>query len=112
MPVIVQRCLQCGSPSTCETERVPPYGARLRCPECGNLLPLVLPPAEAAARETDLLAEEVPEEQPAAAAGPCADGAAPPSRAEARRVLDLWLEEVRRTEAPPLSGVGLRDVHR
>lgn len=107
MPIIVQRCLQCGSPSTCETERVPPYGARLRCSACGNLLPLVLPAAEDAAREADAL-----EGSPAgnARAGDVeADG---PSRAEARRVLDLWIEEVRRTDAPPLSGVGLRDEHR
>jgi hypothetical protein len=96
MPVVVQRCLQCGSLSTCETERVPPYGARLRCSECGNLLPLVLPAAEDAAREADALAPE----------------ASTPSRAEARRVLDLWFGEVRRTDAPPLVGVGLRDEHR
>jgi hypothetical protein len=112
MPVIVQRCLQCGSPSTCEAERVPPYGARLRCSECGNLLPLVLPPAEAAAREADDLAPEALEGSPAgdARAGDVEAGA--PSRAEARRVLDLWIEEVRRTDAPPLVGVGLRDEHR
>lgn len=112
MPLIVQRCLQCGSPSTCEAERVPPYGARLRCAECGNLLPLVMPPAAGAGREADALPEETMEGQPAAAGGGDADAAGTPSRAEARRVLALWREEVRRTDAPPLVGVGLRDEHR
>jgi hypothetical protein len=46
MRTIVFRCAQCGFPVECETGRIPVYGARVRCAECGSLLPLiVLPPA-------------------------------------------------------------------
>ena len=52
MRTIVFRCAQCGFPVECETARIPAYGARVRCAECGGLLPLiVLPPAPEPAAE-------------------------------------------------------------
>jgi hypothetical protein len=90
MPAIVQRCVQCGGSSACEANRVPPYGARLRCPECGNLLPLLVASA----------LESLPRQ---------AAPAAPGTRAEARRFLELWVAEARRTAATHLSGARLRE---
>jgi hypothetical protein len=65
MRTIVFRCAQCGFPVECETARIPAYGARLRCAECGALLPLiVLPPHAEPAPAGRVTAVRVPRALP------------------------------------------------
>jgi hypothetical protein len=45
MPAIALCCAQCGTAVACDAARLPVYGARVRCAECGSLMPLVLLPA-------------------------------------------------------------------
>jgi DNA-directed RNA polymerase subunit RPC12/RpoP len=49
MAAIAFRCAQCGATAACDVARLPAYGARVRCAECGSLMPLVLLPASAEA---------------------------------------------------------------
>ena len=113
MPAIVQRCVQCGSPTEYEASRVPLYGARLRCPECGNLLPLLLPATiQTPPPEMGEAATRDPDDRSAAPSIGDPEGASAGTRTEARNVLELWVREVRRTAAAPLTETRLREEHR
>jgi hypothetical protein len=85
-------------------DQIPRYGARVRCPDCDSLQALV----PAALSSEPVTSEPVRVDVPAASdaararlASASADPAA--TRAEARRVLELWLLEIQRTATAPLS---------
>ena len=96
MPSITLRCRQCGRTAECEVGRLPPYGARARCAECGSLLPLTVPPGVGEASSVPSVLEEPTS----------------PSRDEARQVLDLWIQEIRRTTPGRLTEIGVRGGRR
>jgi hypothetical protein len=101
MTRIGQRCRQCGSTHETDEAWIPPYGLRVRCVECGSLLPLL----ECSGIEREALAPPA-----APAAGAPDDRSAleaallsRPSRAETREVLRRWLLDVARGEPRPLT---------
>lgn len=103
MGEIQLRCRQCNWVTKIDQERIPGYGARIRCPECDRLQVLAPIPTGASSNLDDLLARDV---QPAAR--PAQEMHAPiterelmkpvpaPVRGEARQVLALWLQELQR----------------
>ncbi len=101
MARIGQRCRQCGSIHETEEASIPRYGLRVRCVECGSLLPLIV---RSGTRS------EAGAPTPAPGAGTADDRSAldeaflaRPSRAETREVLRLWLLDIARNEARPLT---------
>ncbi len=98
------RCRQCGWEVSVARDQIPRYGARVRCPDCDSLQPLV----PAAPSPEPVTSERVCADVPAvsdAARARLASASADPAvtRAEARRVLELWLLEIQRTASAPLS---------
>lgn len=92
MGMITLRCRQCGWVSETDPEEIPRYGARVRCGQCGTLLPLqragsaleraAEPMGPAQADSGDTLGEAAP---------------APPTRDEAREILLMWMRGLEQT---------------
>jgi hypothetical protein len=101
MAHIGQRCRQCGSVHETDEATIPRYGLRVRCVECGSLLPLLEPPGVERAEDARAA---FPAWVPGDAAGPAAVAAREfPSRSETREVLRVWLQEIARGETRPLT---------
>jgi hypothetical protein len=101
MARIGQRCRQCGAVHETDEASIPRYGLRVRCVECGSLLPLLESAGveHAAATSPDGPAAATPD------GGPVLGGTfgEHPSRAETRKVLRAWLKEIARSEVRPLT---------
>jgi hypothetical protein len=119
MAAVELRCRQCGWTSRVAADRLPRYGARVRCPRCDALQLVLGGPASSPAGEEH---PELEVDRPSAAAPapiPASPSAPPPApaaepplgdeggeeralTAEARQLLRLWLEELRRQTGAPL----------
>ncbi len=124
------RCRQCGWDSEIPRVRIPRYGARIRCPECGGLQtvrPVQAAVRPAAAREVAAAVWEPPTLHRGGLPAPGTPGPAAPRpgdsagavqgaareiadstdpaalRTEARDLLRLWLQELRRAGPRPLT---------
>jgi len=103
MERLTQRCPQCGGVQEADGGRIPRYGARLRCAECGGWLPLLFPVSgEEPGDPAELQAGGIARTPAPAGERPPAAGAAPP-REEAREAISAWLEEIGRAEGRPLT---------
>lgn len=104
------RCRQCNWAMTIDQERIPRYGARIRCPECNRLQLLAPVPAGGQSDLDDLLARKAaPPTQPKVELNaPITESellrsAPAPVRGEARQVLALWLQELQGGHTTPLT---------
>lgn len=112
MSEILLRCRQCGWGTEVMRERIPRYGARIRCPECGSLQPLAPTPEEPKAEPVEASGEEVVETplEPNPDAG--RSQIDPEStRGKARQILLLWLQELQRGSKAPLTATRLFREH-
>jgi hypothetical protein len=100
-------CRHCGWEATVRTDRIPRYGARICCPECGGLQ-LLEPPQPAAAAAALATSSSPPAQEPAPIQLSEDTG---PTRSEARQLLLLWLQELAREDDRALSPARLFRDH-
>ncbi len=107
------RCRQCGATQQVAAERLPRYGARVRCGECGTLLPPITPaPAEEGDRDLWGPLEQFGTARTGAENPPLPeDLVSRPTRAEAREILRLWMREVSRDRTEVLTEERLMREH-
>jgi hypothetical protein len=102
MATLTQRCRQCGWTHETDAEKLPRDGVRVRCADCGSLLPLLANPDDAARGERAA-------SQPAEAAAESASAAGGALRANdrsrpaAQEIVRRWLMELAHSEPRPLT---------
>lgn len=101
------RCRHCGWDNEIPRLRIPRYGARIRCPECGGVQTVLPGQPDAPIRPPEVGESQAP------LAPPGSSGETDPAaiRSEARQLLSLWLRELQRDHAESITASHLFRDH-